>query len=121
MMDYSIVFEGTEYPLPKYSIKIAEDLDAVETVCQSNVKFREKCKKMYDVISKILGKENLVGIVGEFNDVEPNKLNLVYLMLITEYSRPVDEFRADEIHNKLSSMSIDKITQVASAVTKAKN
>lgn len=113
---YTIIYKGISYDLPNYSIKISEKLEEIELLNRGNQKFRDKCKKMYDFISEMIGKENCIEIIGKFEDSDPNTINIVYLEIVKSYNTPLEEYRKSQMEDKLDSSQVEKILEVVKAI-----
>lgn len=115
-MNYSIIIESKSYDLPAYSFGIAEKIEKQEILNKSNAKFREKCKSMYDFLVEVLGKTTINDLLGEFNNVEPNLLNLTYLKVISAYNNPIKEYSNENALNSLSDDKLDKLINLLNAM-----
>ena len=78
---YSIVLNGTEVNLPNYSFTTANKIEEIE-ISNNNAakKFKDKCNLMYKFESELIGKQKLSELIGDFNDCDPNDINLLYFL-----------------------------------------
>lgn len=116
-MGYAIVKDGETYDLPKYSMKIADKLESVENQSQKNVSFRIKCKARYDTVSELLGKEVVNTLLGKFEDSDPNEINILYLNIIQEYNKPIEEHNSAAAKEKMNDIDIDKMTELLKSLS----
>ena len=120
-MEYSIIHNGQAYDLPPYSLKIAEKLEKTELSNGSGKRFKEKCKGMYDLICELLTPDSTKEILGEFLDADPNTINIVYLEIVKQYNKPLDDYRAEKTNESLSDRNIQKLTDMLNAFEKVQN
>ena len=118
-MEYTIVKNGEVIELPKYSMKIAERLEQVDTINKSAEKFKNKCKSMYELLVEIVGKEKLAELIGKLEDCDPNELNLLYLDVVESYNKPIEEKNTNSTNEKLNSVDIQKMTELLNAIGKS--
>ena len=120
-MEYSFRYGGKTISLPKYSFNIANKLEEQEEINSGNRKFRDKCRTMYDLIKSMIGSEKTLDLLGEFEkgDVDPNEINIIYLLIVRAYSKPLESFNNDEFSDKLREADVDKIVRLIEAVEKA--
>ena len=99
-MNYQINVNGSTYALPTYNIKIMQMLDEQERKNNdANVDILDKLKSLYNTCESLI--PNLSAIIGSFDSLDPNELNLVYLNIIQAYSAPVNSHNNDEAKNKI--------------------
>ena len=114
-MDYQVEFNGDVFTLPKYNLKIAEQLEKPE------LHFKEKCKGMYELVCTLLGQENCEKALGKFNNVDPNELNILYLSIIKTYNKPLNNFNQSIALGDIDLSSYDKLIELINAMDKAQN
>lgn len=115
-MEYSFIYNGKNYDLPKYNFSIAEKLEKQENINNNSGKFKDKCKSMYELINELIGKESTEELIGKFNDSDPNIINIIYLEIVKAYNQPVADYNADNIDNKLNDSNIGKITDLLNSL-----
>ena len=123
MTNYSITWEATgeTIHLPDYTVDIAEKIESVMLYADTKARFRDKIKKMYDFLDKLLGKEVVVGQFGKFETCDPNDINLLFLKITDAYNRPVSDYNEDKIVEKLDKTQIDKLSKIVDSADKIKN
>lgn len=99
-MNYQINVNGSTYSLPTYNIKIMQMLDEQEKKNNdASVDILDKLKSLYNTCESLI--PNLSAIIGSFDSLDPNELNLVYLNIIQAYSEPVNSHNNDEAKTKI--------------------
>lgn len=112
MMNYSIEFDGANYDLAPYSFGISDKLEKVDAFNEGTATVREKCKKMYDLESEIIGKDTFESDFGKFEDVDPNVLNILWLKIIDAYEKPLTDFQTERRSQTLDDVEADKVLKV---------
>lgn len=121
-MDYQVEFNGDVFTLPKYNLKIAEQLEKQELYnAKPELGFKEKCRKMYELVCSLLGQENCEKALGKFNNVDPNELNILYLSIIQTYNKPLNNFNQSTALSDIDLSSYDKLIELINAMDKAQN
>ena len=123
MTNYNITWEATgeTIHLPDYTVDIAEKIESVMLYADTKARFRDKIKKMYDFLDKLLGKEVVVGQFGKFENCDPNDINLLFLKITDAYNRPISDYNEDKIVEKLDKTQIDKLSKIVDSADKIKN
>ena len=99
-MNYQINVNGSTYALPTYNIKIMQMLDEQEKKNNdASVDILDKLKSLYNTCEGLI--PNFSGIIGSFDSLYQNELNLVYLNIIQAYSEPVNSHNNDEAKTKI--------------------
>ena len=99
-MNYQINVNESTYALPTYNIKIMQMLDEHEKKNNdASVDILDKLKSLYNTCESLI--PNLSAIIGSFDSLDPNELNLVYLNIIQAYSEPVNSHNNDEAKTKI--------------------
>ena len=99
-MNYQINVNGSTYALPTYNIKIMQMLDEQEKKNNDDsLDILDKLKSLYNTCESLI--PNLSAIIGSFDSLDPNELNLVYLNIIQAYSEPVNSHNNDEAKTKI--------------------
>lgn len=112
MMNYSIEFDGANYDLAPYSFSVSDKLEKVDAFNEGTATVREKCKKMYDLESEIIGKDTFESDFGKFEDVDPNVLNILWLKIIDAYEKPLTDFQTERRSQTLDDVEADKVLKV---------
>lgn len=115
-MEYTVIYNGQSYDIPNYSMKISEKLEEIETQNRGNMKFRDKCKKMYDFIGEILTKQTAIEILGKFEDTDPNAINILYLEILKSYNKPLMDYNDAEVEKKINSDELEKVLELVKAL-----
>ena len=115
MMNYEVEYQGETFELPAYNFKIAEKLEVQEKVNAGNDTIKNKCRKMYNLISELIGSDNVKQALGEFEDTDPNAINLLYLNIVRTYNKPLQEYNTEQIEDA----QLDKLLQLINALDTA--
>lgn len=115
---YSIVFNGTEVNLPKYSFTIANKIEEIE-ISNNNAskKFKDKCNLMYKLESELIGKQQLSELIGDFSDCDPNDINLLYLSIVASYQKPITDYNSEATESKMNDANLSKLLEVLNVVS----
>lgn len=115
---YSIVFNGTEVNLPKYNFTIANKIEEIE-ISNNNAskKFKDKCNLMYKFEYELIGKQQLSELIGDFNDCDPNDINLLYLSIVASYQKPIADYNSEATESKMNDANLSKFLEVLNAVS----
>lgn len=120
-MSYEITLEnGNVLELPKYSMAIAKKLENADKVNAGQQPFEKKTRVVYDIISDIIGKDKVKENIGAFDEVDPNAVYIMYMRIVQEYNRPIDEFNQEKLEQSLESNQVEKITSIIDAAEKAR-
>ncbi len=121
-MNYGITLEdGSVIELPQYSMAIAKKLENADKVNAGQQPFEKKTRVVYDTISDIIGKDKTKEMIGEFSDVDPNAVYIMYMRIVREYNRPIDDFNKEKLEQKLEDSKAEKIVSIFDAAEKARN
>lgn len=115
-MEYSISWNGKEYQLPKYSLKVAEKIETVETIRCSTSKVEKKTQEVYKFVADLVGKENAFEIVGKLPDLDLNELEIIYSTVIDAYAKPLSDYASEKVSEKIDSQQIDKLLELIQAL-----
>ena len=85
---YKITFEGQQIDLPNYNLSIAKSIEGLDQL-EGDIEF--KLKSIYDFIGEIIGAEKTNELLGEFYSADPNLINILFLTIVSEFNRPLDE------------------------------
>lgn len=120
-MNYEITLEnGNVLELPQYSMAIAKKLENADKVNASRESFEKKTRAVYDIVSGIIGKDKAKENIGEFAEVDPNAVYILYMRIVQEYNRPIDEFNWEKLEQSLENSQVEKITSIVGAAEKAR-
>lgn len=115
-MTYTIIINGNGYELPKKTIKVVEELDAIIKIDQAKgLSIREKFKKLFNFIEKLVGKENAIEILGsdKLDDVDLSDVTLTVKKIIDAYDKPIQDYDTDKSLEKLNQLPLDKIVELS--------
>ena len=118
-MDYILNFKGEEVELPKYSFTIANKLEKQEYMNAGNASYQDKCKGMYSVISDIIGKEKIKGLIGTFLQCDPNEINILYLKVLETYNTPLNDFNMQRTNEMIDNANIESLKELLVTAEKA--
>ena len=119
-MEYTVIYNGQSYDLPNYSIKISDKLEEIEISNKGTVKFKDKCKKMYDFIGEMLTKQTALEILGKFEESDPNMINIIYLEIVKSYNKPLADYNKAEVEEVMNSGDMDRILELTKALPSIK-
>lgn len=120
-MNYEITLEdGSVLELPQYSMEIAKKLENADKVNAGQQPFEKKTKVVYDIISSIIGSDTVKKNIGGFAEVDPNAVYILYMRIVREYNRPIDEFNREKLEQSLESNQVEKITSIIDAAEKVR-
>ena len=121
MKDYTYYTqEGDAVSLPAYTMSIAEEIEQVTLFSDSDARFRDKLKRMYTFLSSLLGESELVDLIGEFKDVDPNDVNIMFLGIVDTYNSPLTNYSNDKIASKIDESQLNKVAQLVESTEKLK-
>lgn len=113
-MEYTVELDGNIYDLPKYTLAIADKISVVEKI--PNSRLNDKCKKMYDFIRDLLGKDTTESSLGKYKDIDPNQVTLMFESIVRTYKQPIEDSRAELARERLEGSQIKEITQMLTAL-----
>lgn len=121
MKDYTYYTqEGDAVSLPAYTMGIAEEIEQVTLFSDSDARFRDKLKRMYTFLSSLLGESELVDLIGDFKDVDPNDVNIMFLGIVDTYNSPLTNYSNDKIASKIDESQLNKVAQLVESTEKLK-
>jgi len=115
-MTYTIINNDQSYDLIPYDLKIAEELEKIELLNAGSQAFKEKCRGMYKLFEKVLGKEAVLETLGKFEIIDPNDINILYLKIVKAYNKPLTDYQAEQVNDSLDDAGLDKILEVMKAI-----
>ena len=115
-MNYTVIVNGQSYDLPKKTVKVVEEMDKVAQI--DNVKglgIRDKFKALFDFIGGLVGKEAAKEILGsdKLDEVDLSEVTLTFAKIKDAYDKPLEEYNSEKSFQKLNSLPIEKIVQLA--------
>lgn len=115
---YSVIFENREIQLPDYSFDIADKLEKTEEINNSSRKFKDKCRAVYDFEKMLL--PNIEEILGDFENCDPNDIQLLWMGIVDCYNQPIVEKRKEQIEATMNGYDFSKITKLTESMGKLK-
>ena len=117
---YLVSFNGTELELPNYNFTIAAKIEEIEANNKksSSMKFKEKCRKMYNFEVELLGKDKMKNIIGEFDTCDPNDINILYLGIVNCYNQPISQYTQEQTDAQLNDSNLSKVIELVNAMDK---
>lgn len=119
MRNYEVNYGGEVVALPKYNFKIAEKLEKQDSINAGNTRFRDKCKSMYELEKELLGADFVDRVIGNFEDADPNEINIVYIQIVRTYNDVLSEYTSQDISDKIETSKVDKVVELVNALDKA--
>lgn len=123
-MEYTIVVDGRSYDLPKKTVAVMDKLDEVLKVdSRPNLSARQKYDKLHSFVKDILGEENAKELLGsaDLTEIDLSELSLAVLRINDAYNQPLNEYRADKMHESLSSIPTEKIVSLTKSMQSVAN
>lgn len=111
-MQYELMYNNLEYPLPKYTAKMSKEMEEIDKQNASmSVSQDRKYKTMYDFVRKTVGSEAAMEIfeTDNFEEVDLNVITISYLGIRTGYDRPL--LHAKRAANSIAIDENDKTVQ----------
>lgn len=119
-MEYTISFNGNEYQLPSYNLKVAEKIEKIAATYYSQDKISNKSKDIYNFVVDLIGKEETLKAIGKLNDLDLNELDIIYSEIIESYSNPLNEYRSEKAEEKLDNSKLGELIEAINGITQLK-
>lgn len=121
-MEYSINYNGSEYTLPRKTLKVMEKLEEVIKIDSKPIGIKEKFKKVYGFLTDLLGAEATKQILGadKLEEVDLGELTLVIKMIMDAYDKPITDYDVNKATDLLDALPIEKISELARTTQEAK-
>ena len=110
-MNYCIDFDGKEYKLVGYTLDIASKLDSVTNFIAMDKPLGDKLKLMYRTITEIIGVSETEEILKPLNQADPNAINIVFMKIVSEYEKPVLEYKRERSKESYNPDDIERLTK----------
>ena len=121
-MKYSFVFQNKSYNLPNYNVEMVRKLEALDEQ-SANASSSEQLQLLYNYINETLGEEVTNGLLGDFDNADPNEVNIVYISIVNAYHKPIAEHelkeRESEMKENFKAVQSEKIVDLMNALSKA--
>lgn len=103
-MKYRVRHDNRDYVMKPYTFDVADKIEEIEDFCKTDTSLKIKCQRIYDFIREIIGDENTQKTLGDFENADPNDINLLYLKIVEAYNKPQEDY-----HNKLTQEKLQKL------------
>ena len=113
---YTLIIDNNEIELPNFSIDIAESLENAKVGT-----LREKAKKKYDVIRKLVGNKVIDAEIGVFAKADINKIETIFDDIEEVYNKESSTAVLDRINSKLSELNVDQFASMVDKLEKISN
>lgn len=118
-MEYSLDFRGNTIELPKYTLAITDKFDKLEKDNSKVLSAKERVKNIYKFLEDLLGKERTKEILDDFNNCDPNEVNILYLDIIKCYNKPVEEHESSGLKEQMDNAGVAEIIKLLEAISKS--
>ena len=112
-MKYSILHNGTTIDLPKYTFDIDDKIASLTAEINRGGGLRKVSKKMYDFCVGLLGDEIVTETIGEFDDCDPNELQIFVKEIFSAYAEPVMSYEQDKLNDLYDIEKLKDVIEVA--------
>lgn len=111
-MEYTVIIKGHSYDLPKRTISVMEELDEMAHIDnRKELTLRDKFNRLFKFISKLVGKEAAIEILGtdNVNEMDTSEITIAFQKIVDAYQRPIREYQLSQADDALGSMPIDEL------------
>lgn len=114
-MKYVVEFKDKEIVLPQYTIDIVDKIEKADKINMSdNRPYKEKVKALLDLEYELVGKDIVDELVGgELNSCDPNDVQILFILIIRAYDKPIDDINAERDDDVLEQLGQLKDTAEA--------
>jgi hypothetical protein len=120
-MNYTVEMNGNVIELPKYTISVMEKIEQVENKTNSSASTKTKLQGLYEFSCNLVGKEKVEEVIGKFEEADPNDINILYLSIVREYNKPLNDFEMDKGMEQIKELNNSEITKLGDTVSKFEN
>ena len=120
-MVYTIIVNNRSYELPKKTVAVMEDLDRALTIDSNrNLSLREKYMHLHEFVKRTIGEEKAKECLGSDNldEIDLSDLAITVRKIHDAYDKPVSEYQAAKMREKLGTLPMDKIAPMMNAAEK---
>ena len=110
-MNYSIDFDGKNYDLVGYTLEIASKLDNVTNFIAMDKPLCDELKLMYKKITELIGVAETEEILKPLNQADPNAINIVFMKIVSEYEKPVLEYKRERNKETYNPEDMERLTK----------
>lgn len=123
-MVHTIIVNNKSYDLPKKTVAVAEKLDYALTV--DNIKgltVKGKFEILHNFVKELVGEENAVEMLGSANleEIDLSDLTMVVLSIKDAYEKPMNDYQAQRMRERIGNIPIEKLTSVTKAAQAVTN
>ena len=123
-MQYSVVHNGVTCLLPEFTRRVKKKIDEVnEKISNVTIPLDTRIDTMYAFLQESVGEENLAKALGseDLDEVDMNDVNILYLKIVKEYDRPLEEFNRPEMsaESKKALQDLDKAAKNIATIQQA--
>lgn len=123
-MKYSFVFKGKTYELPNYNVEMVRKLEELDAR-GANASASEQLQLLYNYVNETLGEEVTNTILGDFDNADPNEINMIYMDIVNAYHRPLEERelkeRESQVKENFKAVQSDKVIDLLNAIGQLPN
>ena len=123
-MKYSFVFKGKTYELPNYNVEMVRKLEELDER-GANASASEQLQLLYNYVNETLGEEVTNTILGDFDNADPNEVNMIYMDIVNAYHRPLEERelkeREAQVKENFKAVQSDKVIDLLNAIGQLPN
>jgi len=112
-MRYSIVHDGVKIELPKYTFDIDDKIAKMTEEINRGGSLRKISKRIFDFCAELIGVEELIKIVGDFDSCDPNELQILYRDMLSAYAEPLVQYEQEKLNGIYDFDTIEKVMDVA--------
>lgn len=120
-MEYSFVYNGRGYELPKKTLDVTKNLNEILNIDGANISIEKKFQRCLEFVTVLVGKDNVIELFGsdELRKIDLSELSIVINLIDESYGKPLEEFQARRMNEKLSSIPIESLSALMETVVNA--
>ena len=114
-MEYTLIYRGNSYELPKFTKKVKDKIDRISEQNESpSIKDYDKYKGMYDFIREMIGAEAALEIfeTDDIDEMDLNEIAVCFLGICSGYDKPVNEAKKEISDNKIDKEDMQMVLEV---------
>ena len=123
-MQYTLIYNGQSYDLPKFTLATKEKITKINQQNENTtIADKSKYTDMYKFIVESIGQENADTIFEsqKLEEIDLSEITIVYLGITIGYDKPVNDYNNASMQEKINSMNIDKVTNLANSAIAMQN
>lgn len=121
-MEYTVIFNGKSYDLPKKTMQIWEELDSIYKLdANKGISNRVKYEKMVQFVKKLVGADNTIEIYGTDNleKMDLNDIVLSVRKIKDAYENPLRNYQNEVMRESFNQLPIDKLAPMTKLLDQA--